>query len=145
MIFYIGWYLQLFKQWVKYEMIAGITHVFHALTFAGPEDIVWTRSCLGQVFKLRPRDPASVNAMKQTCSIDILAYFTWFQPKLRWKRRLNINISLFLHTLDFCKQNGVSVKFSNVITLPQRHGRAQRFRKRNQWRNNQLMPQYCPV
>ena len=31
---------------------------------------------LGRVFKHRPRDPASVNAMKQTCVIDILAYFT---------------------------------------------------------------------
>ena len=29
-----------------------------------------------------PRDPASVNAMKQTCVIFILAYFTLFQPDL---------------------------------------------------------------
>ena len=28
------------------------------------------------------RDPASVNAMKQTCVIVILAYFTLFQPNL---------------------------------------------------------------
>ena len=27
-----------------------------------------------------PRDPASVNAMKQTCVIVILAYFILFQP-----------------------------------------------------------------
>ena len=29
-----------------------------------------------------PRDPASVNAMIQTCVIVILAYFTLFQPNL---------------------------------------------------------------
>ena len=29
-----------------------------------------------------PRDPASVNVMKQTCVIVILAYFTLFQPNL---------------------------------------------------------------
>ena len=27
-----------------------------------------------------PRDPASVNAMKQTCVIVILAYFTYYSP-----------------------------------------------------------------
>ena len=35
----------------------------------------------GRVFKHRPRDPASVNAMEQTCLIVILAYFTSFQHK----------------------------------------------------------------
>ena len=52
--------------------IIGITHVFHALTF----DRVGSQgSCLntrpsGRVSKHRPRDPASVNAMKQTwCQI----------------------------------------------------------------------------
>ena len=52
---------------------------FHALTFA------WSRGCclnmwlIGRVFKHLPRDPASVNVMKQTCVIVILAYFTLFQ------------------------------------------------------------------
>ena len=31
-------------------------------------------------FKHLPRDPASVYALKQTCVIVILAYFTLFQP-----------------------------------------------------------------
>ena len=47
---------------------------FHALTFAGSRG-----SCLNsrprcREFKHLPRDQANVNAMKQTCRIDILAY-----------------------------------------------------------------------
>ena len=46
---------------------------FHALTFAGSRGSCLTMRPLGRVFKHRPRDPASVNAMKQTCVIVILA------------------------------------------------------------------------
>ena len=55
-------------------MNISFTHVFHALTFAGSRG-----SCnrpLGRAFIHCPRDPTSVNAMKQTCVIVILAYFT---------------------------------------------------------------------
>ena len=51
------------------------------LTFAGSRGSCLNARPLGRVFKHRPRDPASVNAMKQTCVIVILAYFTWFQHK----------------------------------------------------------------
>ena len=44
---------------------------FHALTFAGSKG-----SCLNTRPLGRSRDPASVNAMKQTCVIVILACFT---------------------------------------------------------------------
>ena len=47
----------------------GITHVFYALTFAGSRGSCLNTRSLGRVFKHRPRDPASVNAMKQTCVI----------------------------------------------------------------------------
>ena len=47
----------------------GITHVFHALTFARSQRSFWNIRPLGRVFKHRPRDPTSVNAMKQTCVI----------------------------------------------------------------------------
>ena len=63
---------------------------FHAITFAGSRGSCLNTRPLGRVFKHRPRDPASVNAMKQTCVIVILAYFTLFQQKPRGKRRLNI-------------------------------------------------------
>ena len=56
---------------------------FHALTLAGSRESCLNMRPLGGVFKHHPRDPASVNAMKQTCAIDILAYFTLFQPKPR--------------------------------------------------------------
>ena len=51
---------------------------FHALTFAR-----FRGSCLntrpsGRVFKHHPRDPVSVNAIKQTCVIVILAYLPDF-------------------------------------------------------------------
>ena len=49
---------------------------FHALTFAGSRGSCLNTRPLGRVFKHRPRDTASVNAMKQTCVIVILAYFT---------------------------------------------------------------------
>ena len=49
---------------------------FHALTFAGSRGRCLNTRPLGQVFKHRPRDQASVNAMKQTCVIVILAYST---------------------------------------------------------------------
>ena len=50
--------------------------VFHALTFAGNRGSCLNTRPLGRVFKHRPRDLASVNAMKQPCVIVILAYFT---------------------------------------------------------------------
>ena len=63
---------------------------FHALTFAKSRGGCLNTRLSGRVFKHRLRDPASVNAMKQTCVIVILAYFTWFQHKPRWKRCQNI-------------------------------------------------------
>ena len=49
---------------------------FHALTDAGSRGSCLNTRPLGRVFKHRLRDPASVNAMKQTCVIVTLAYFT---------------------------------------------------------------------
>ena len=54
----------------------GITHVFHALTFARSRGSCLNTRPTDRVFKHRPWDPASVNAMKQTCVIVILAYST---------------------------------------------------------------------
>ena len=53
---------------------------FHALTFAGSLGKCLNTRPIGQVLKHLPRDPASVNAMKQTYVIVICAYFTLFQP-----------------------------------------------------------------
>ena len=50
--------------------------VFHALTFAGSQGSCLNSRPLGRLFKHRPRDLASVNAMKQTSVIVTLAYFT---------------------------------------------------------------------
>ena len=49
---------------------------FHALTFAGSLGSCLNTRPLGGLFKHGLRDLASVNAMKQTCVIVILAYFT---------------------------------------------------------------------
>ena len=46
---------------------------YHALTYAGSGGSCLNTRPLEQVFKHRQRDPASVNAMKQTCMIVILA------------------------------------------------------------------------
>ena len=49
---------------------------FHALTFAGFRENCLNTRLLGREFKHRPRDPVSVNSMKQTCVMVTLAYFT---------------------------------------------------------------------
>ena len=49
---------------------------FHAFLFAGCRGSCLNSRPLGRVFKHRPRDQASVNAMKQTCVIVILAHVT---------------------------------------------------------------------
>ena len=49
---------------------------FHAITFAGSWGSCLKKRPLGQVVKHRQRDSATVNAMKQTRVIVILAYFT---------------------------------------------------------------------
>ena len=49
---------------------------FHALAFAGSRGSCLNKRPLGRAFKHRPRDPATVNAMKQSYVIVILAYFT---------------------------------------------------------------------
>ena len=50
--------------------------LFHALTFAGSRGKCLNTKPIGRLLKHLPRDPASVNKMKQTCVIVILAYFT---------------------------------------------------------------------
>ena len=49
---------------------------FHALTFARSQGQCLNTRLLGGVIKHRPRNMASVNAMKQKCVVVILAYFT---------------------------------------------------------------------
>ena len=49
---------------------------FHVLTFAGSRGSCLNTKPLGGVFKHLSRDPANLNAMKQTCVIVILAYLT---------------------------------------------------------------------
>ena len=49
---------------------------FYALTFAKSRGRCLNMRPIGQVIKHLQKDPASVNAMKQTCVIVILAYFT---------------------------------------------------------------------
>ena len=53
----------------------GITHVFHALTFSGSLGSCLNTRPSGLVFKHRLRDPASVNAMKQTFVFVILIFY----------------------------------------------------------------------
>ena len=54
---------------------------FHALTFAGSQGSCLNIRLICRVFKHLPRDPASVNAMKKTCVIVILAYLPYSNPR----------------------------------------------------------------
>ena len=56
---------------------------FHALTFARSWGSCFNMRPLGWVFKLLPRDPANVNALKQTCLIVIL-HFIWLTGDSRY-------------------------------------------------------------
>ena len=117
--------LILFKQ-LEYK---DHTCFFHALTFAGSCESCLNTRPLGRVLKHCPRNPASVNAIKQTGVIVILAF---------------LNHASFL-IADFSKQNAVSVKLSNVSTSPQRHRRVQSFCKQKHWRKDYSRPQHFPV
>ena len=83
-------------------------------------------------------EPASINAMKQTCVIVILAYFTLFQPS---STQLNINIILilFFHWISPNKMTS-AVNFRTS----QRHSRMQPFREQKRRRNNQSGSQHFP-
>ena len=73
---------------------------FHTLIFAGSRGS-WEadRRPIGGVLKHLPRDPASVNAMKQTCVIVILAYFTLYQPNYTPTKRSNAQ-----HLVEYLKK-----------------------------------------
>ena len=59
---------------------------FRLFLFAGSRGSCLNSRPLGRVFKHLPRDPTSVNAMKQTCVIVILAYL----PDLSINRAENV-------------------------------------------------------
>ena len=57
----------------------GITHVFSCINICLVPRMLFQHKADRPIVKHHLRDPASVNAMKQTCVIVILAYFTLFQ------------------------------------------------------------------
>ena len=79
---------------------------FHALTFAGSQGRCLSTRQIGRVLKHFPTDPASVNAMKQTC--DCFSCIVYL-----------ILTKFTLKTL---------LKLYDIITSPQRHSHRQRFR-----------------
>ena len=64
----------------------GITHVFSCINICRVPRMLFEHEADRPSVQHHPRDPASVNAMKQTCVIVILAYFTLFQLNSHWKR-----------------------------------------------------------
>ena len=54
----------------------GVTHVFSCANICRVPRKLFEHKAVRPKFKYRLRDPASVNAMRQTCVIVILAYFT---------------------------------------------------------------------
>ena len=85
---------------------------FHALTFAGSRGSCLNMRPQGQVFKDLPRDPANVNAMKQTCVIVILAFKINLPDsnlKSHQEQRKNIKIIVFC-MLELFVQDGISMQ-----------------------------------
>ena len=60
----------------------GITHVFSCINICRVPRMLFEHEADRPSVQHHPRDPASVNAMKQACVIVILAYFTLFQLNL---------------------------------------------------------------
>ena len=58
----------------------GITHVFSCINLCRVSRMLFEHEADRLSVQRHLRDPASVNAMKKTCVIVILAYFTVFQP-----------------------------------------------------------------
>ena len=56
------------------------THVFSCINICRVPRMLFEHEADRPSVQHHPRDPASVNAMKKTCVIAILAYFTLFQP-----------------------------------------------------------------
>ena len=61
------------------EVNIGITHVFSCINICRAPRMLFEHEADRPSVQHHPRDPASANAMKQTCVIVILAYFTLFQ------------------------------------------------------------------
>ena len=64
----------------------GITHVFSCINICRVPRMLFEHEADRPSVQHHPRDPASVNAMKQTCVIVILAYFSLFQLNSHRKR-----------------------------------------------------------
>ena len=58
----------------------GITHVFSCINICRVPRMLFEHEADRPSVQHHPRDPASVSAVKQTCVIVILAYFTLFKP-----------------------------------------------------------------
>ena len=88
---------------------------FHALTFAGFRGSCLNMRPLGRVFKHRPRDPASVNAMKQTCVIVILAYFTCINFSINCVEKVALTLNIPFLTLDFSNKMAAVSNFRTSL------------------------------
>ena len=122
----------------------GITHVFSCINICRVLRMLFEHEADRPTVQHHPRDPTSVNALKQTCVIVILAYFTLFQHKPRWKRRFNIKYPFsktwFLKTKWRQRQT-----FERHYVATTSYIRVQRFWKRKHRRNDLSQPQRFPV
>ena len=64
----------------------GHTYLLHCINICRVPRMLFEHEADRSSVQHHPSDPASVNAMKQTCVIVILAYLTLFQPNSHWKR-----------------------------------------------------------
>ena len=72
--------LALAKKRCEWECNIGVIHVFSCINICRVPRMLFEHEADKPSVQHHPRDPASVSALKQTCVIVILAYFTLFQP-----------------------------------------------------------------
>ena len=73
----------------KFTVNIGITHAFSRINICRVPRKVFDHEADRPSAQISPEGPANVNAMKQTCVIIILAYFTLFPIKFALKMMLN--------------------------------------------------------
>ena len=90
-----------------------ITHVFSCISICRVPRKLFEHEAVMPSVQTSSEGPGKCKCNETNMCDRFLAYFTWFQHKTRWKRRLNIKYP-FSYTW-FLKSNGVSVNFRTSV------------------------------
>ena len=125
---------------IQLSVIIGITHVFSCINICRVPRMLFEHEADRPSVQHHPRDPASVNAMKQTNMCDRYSCIFYLIPaQFALKTLLKHKLSIFLHWISLNKMAS-AVFFRTSL----RQNRTQRFREQKHRRNDQSGPQCVP-